>query len=96
MEEMLRFDTRTRIKASESLSHKYLSQYHDPTDEPVAAKMFNRPFDDSELTIDEWKFMMYSEIIDYHNRGIWAVEEINPLAATAMDDGLFLYAQGWA
>lgn len=67
MEEMLHFDTRRRIKASEALSHKYLSQYHDPTDEPVAVKMFDWPFDDSELTIDEWKFIMYSEIIDYHN-----------------------------
>jgi len=67
LEVMLVFDPRKRIKASESLSHKYLLPYHDPTDEPVAQQKFDWSFDDADLPVHVWKMMMYSEIIDYHN-----------------------------
>ncbi len=59
---MLVFDPRARIKASEALEHEYLAPYHDPTDEPVAAKKFDWSFNDADLPVDSWKIMMYDEI----------------------------------
>jgi p38 MAP kinase len=41
LEDMLVFDPRKRVKASEGLAHEYLSLYHDPTDEPVAEEKFD-------------------------------------------------------
>lgn len=60
---MLVFDPRTRISATEALSHEYLAPYHDPTDEPVAAEVFDWSFNDADLPVDTWKVMMYSEIL---------------------------------
>jgi p38 MAP kinase len=81
---MLVFDPRTRISATEGLAHEYLAPYHDPTDEPVAAEVFDWSFNDADLPVDTWKVMMYSEILgasyavgvqcradgpDFHNLG---------------------------
>jgi serine/threonine protein kinase len=60
---MLVFDPRTRISAPEALSHEYLAPYHDPTDEPAAAEVFDWSFNDADLPVDTWKVMMYSEIL---------------------------------
>jgi p38 MAP kinase len=63
LEKMLVFDPRTRISAPEALSHEYLAPYHDPTDEPAAAEVFDWSFNDADLPVDTWKVMMYSEIL---------------------------------
>jgi p38 MAP kinase len=63
LEKMLVFDPRKRIDASQSLEHEYVSPYHDPTDEPVAAEKFDWSFNDADLPVDTWKVMMYSEIL---------------------------------
>ena len=63
LEKMLVFDPRTRISASEALAHEYLAPYHDPSDEPVAAEVFDWSFNDADLPVDTWKVMMYSEIL---------------------------------
>jgi p38 MAP kinase len=60
---MLVFDPRTRINATDALAHEYLAPYHDPTDEPVAAEVFDWSFNDADLPVDTWKVMMYSEIL---------------------------------
>ncbi len=63
LEKMLVFDPRTRINATDALAHEYLAPYHDPTDEPVAAEVFDWSFNDADLPVDTWKVMMYSEIL---------------------------------
>lgn len=63
LEKMLVFDPRTRIDATDALAHEYVSPYHDPTDEPVAAEKFDWSFNDADLPVDTWKVMMYSEIL---------------------------------
>lgn len=63
LEKMLVFDPRKRITATDGLSHEYLAPYHDPTDEPVAAEVFDWSFNDADLPVDTWKVMMYSEIL---------------------------------
>ena len=84
LEKMLVFDPRTRINATDALAHEYLAPYHDPTDEPSAAEVFDWSFNDADLPVDTWKVMMYSEILgtslslqqqctnvqqDFHNLG---------------------------
>lgn len=46
---MLVFDPATRIDAVRALEHEYLSPYHDPEDEPSAAKLFDWSFNDADL-----------------------------------------------
>ncbi|XMA16556.1 hypothetical protein WAI453_009347 [Rhynchosporium graminicola] len=60
LEDMLVFDPRKRVKASEALGHEYLAPYHDPTDEPVAEEKFDWSFNDADLPVDTWKIMMNS------------------------------------
>lgn len=67
LEKMLVFDPRTRISAPEALSHEYLAPYHDPTDEPAAAEVFDWSFNDADLPVDTWKVMMYSEILGMYS-----------------------------
>ncbi|PSS29768.1 hypothetical protein PHLCEN_2v2916 [Hermanssonia centrifuga] len=69
LEKMLVFDPKKRINATESLSHEYVAPYHDPTDEPEAAEVFDWSFNDADLPVDTWKVMMYSEILDFHQVG---------------------------
>lgn len=66
---MLVFDPRKRITATDGLAHEYLAPYHDPTDEPVAAEVFDWSFNDADLPVDTWKVMMYSEILGMSTAG---------------------------
>jgi p38 MAP kinase len=52
---MLLFDSKERVTADKALEHSYLSQYHDPNDEPVAQTTFDWSFTDADLTLDQWK-----------------------------------------
>ncbi|KAJ1668569.1 MAPK protein hog1 [Coemansia sp. RSA 1813] len=67
LEKMLVFDPRRRITAAEALAHPYLETYHDEADEPVADSMFDWSFNDADLPVEEWKIMMYNEILDFLN-----------------------------
>ncbi|KAL7336324.1 hypothetical protein BJY59DRAFT_656520 [Rhodotorula toruloides] len=74
---MLVFDPRKRIDAAQVLAHEYLAPYHDP--EPVAPEPFDWLFNDTDLPVDTWKVMMYSEILDFHH--IDSEETSGPVAA---------------
>ncbi|KAJ7829567.1 hypothetical protein B0H14DRAFT_2323081, partial [Mycena olivaceomarginata] len=58
---MLKFDSRTRINVTDALTREYVSIYHDPTDEPVAAEKFDWSFNDANLPVDTWKVMTYTD-----------------------------------
>jgi p38 MAP kinase len=60
LEDMLVFDPRKRVKATEALAH----EYHDPTDEPVADEKFDWSFNDADLPVDTWKIMMYEQLYE--------------------------------
>lgn len=66
LEKMLVFDPRLRVRAGDALAHEYLAPYHDPSDEPVAEEKFDWSFNDADLPVDQWKVMMYQEILDFH------------------------------
>ena len=65
LEDMLVFDPRKRVKATNALAHEYLSPYHDPTDEPIANEKFDWSFNDADLPVDTWKIMMYEQIHEW-------------------------------
>ncbi|PIA17485.1 CMGC/MAPK/P38 protein kinase [Coemansia reversa NRRL 1564] len=67
LERMLVFDPRKRITAAEALAHPYLETYHDEADEPMAESKFDWSFNDADLPVEEWKVMMYNEILDFLN-----------------------------
>lgn len=62
LERMLVFDPKTRITATDALSHDYLAPYHDPTDEPIAEEKFDWSFNDADLPVDTWKIMMSVQV----------------------------------
>ncbi|RAL12714.1 mitogen-activated protein kinase mpkC [Aspergillus homomorphus CBS 101889] len=66
---MLVIDPDKRISAEEALEHPYLAVYHDPNDEPVAETMFDWSFQEAVYSTDEWKIMIYSEVVDFHDLG---------------------------
>lgn len=51
---MLELDADKRITAEQALAHQYLSQYADPTDEPISAP-YDQSFEDMELPVEKWK-----------------------------------------
>ncbi|KAJ2808692.1 MAPK protein hog1 [Coemansia furcata] len=90
LEKMLVFDPRKRITATEALAHPYLETYHDEADEPEAASKFDWSFNDADLPVEEWKVMMYNEVLDFlhifDGAGSHAAQSsIDPLSATSSD-----------
>ncbi|KAJ2352530.1 MAPK protein hog1 [Coemansia sp. RSA 2611] len=91
LEKMLVFDPRKRITAAEALAHPYLETYHDEADEPEAASKFDWTFNDADLPVEEWKVMMYNEILDFLHVFDDPTDEsqtesnIDPLSASSND-----------
>ncbi|CAH1783779.1 unnamed protein product [Owenia fusiformis] len=61
LEHMLALDTETRFTAEQALAHPYLSQYSDPTDEPIS-EPYDQSFEDKELSITEWRELVWNEV----------------------------------
>ncbi|PWY90833.1 Pkinase-domain-containing protein [Aspergillus heteromorphus CBS 117.55] len=66
---MLIIDPNKRISAADALMHPYMAMYHDPNDEPIADQKFDWSFSEAEHPTDEWKIMIYSEVVDFHDIG---------------------------
>ena len=58
LERMLDLDPDTRITAEQALSHEYLRQYSDPSDEPTS-KPYDQSFEEKELEVPQWKRMTF-------------------------------------
>ena len=54
LEKMLELDADRRPTAEEALAHPYLSQYADPSDEPIA-DIYDDSFEDKDMSLSEWK-----------------------------------------
>ncbi|EOR02032.1 Mitogen-activated protein kinase HOG1 [Wallemia ichthyophaga EXF-994] len=83
LEKMLDFNPKKRITAADALAHPYLAPYHDPEDEPTANERFDWSFNDADLPTDQWKVMMYSEILDFHNVDVKSEKDMTPSTTTA-------------
>lgn len=67
LENMLDLDPCRRIDVESALKHPYIAQYHDPSDEPVAAK-FDDSFESLSLDIQGWRKRVYKEVISFKPR----------------------------
>lgn len=69
LKRMLTYDPEERITVPEALAHPYLKQLHFPDDEPVteAVSAFDFDFEKYSLSKEDFKDLMYEEIMLYHS-----------------------------
>ena len=63
---MLEMDADNRINADQALSHPYLAQYADPSDEPVSLP-YDQTFEDFDLPVEKWKGLYLTMVFCYQN-----------------------------
>eukprot|EP01012_Entosiphon_sulcatum_P002895 TRINITY_DN10737_c0_g1_i1.p1 TRINITY_DN10737_c0_g1~~TRINITY_DN10737_c0_g1_i1.p1 ORF type:complete len:418 (+),score=74.45 TRINITY_DN10737_c0_g1_i1:138-1391(+) len=63
---MLQWDPRNRISVDDALAHPYLSELHDPNDEPVASHKFKCAHDGKQLTKYQMKEMIFEQVLLFH------------------------------
>jgi len=61
LESLLKFSPNKRISVEDALGHKYLEQYYDPDDEPVADRPFNFEVELDNLPTGELKRLIFEE-----------------------------------
>ena len=66
---MLVYDPETRVTVAQALEHPYLASLHFPDDEPTTEKVsgFDFDFEKYSLNTNEYKDVMYEEIMLYHS-----------------------------
>jgi p38 MAP kinase len=64
LEKMLDLDPDHRITAEQALAHPYLTQYADPSDEPVSSP-YDQSFEEQDMDIDGWKKLVYDEVMNF-------------------------------
>ena len=66
---MLIFDPKKRITVEEALKHPYLAALHCPDDEPTTEPVsaFDFDFEIYDLKKEEYKDLIYEEIMIYHS-----------------------------
>lgn len=64
LEGMLVLDPEARLTAKNALSHPYLSEFHDPENEPVSPA-YDDSFESLDLAVSEWKSLIHMEIMTF-------------------------------
>lgn len=65
---MLHFNPEKRITITEALKHPYLSQFHNPKDEPSSKKIIQPPVSDNKkLNLKQYKQLIYDRIKKIYN-----------------------------
>jgi mitogen-activated protein kinase 15 len=63
LKSLLQFNPHKRLTAEQALRHPYVSQFHNPEDEPDCAKKINIPIDDNQkFSIREYRNKLYADI----------------------------------
>ena len=63
LERLLQFSPEKRISATDALSHPYVAQFHDASQEPVCKHDITIPIDDdTKFSIQEYRNWLYNEI----------------------------------
>ncbi|CAF2239461.1 unnamed protein product [Rotaria magnacalcarata] len=75
LDRLLSFDPRLRPTAEEALAHPYLTEYHDPEDEPTTTRMVDN-YQDADLSISEWKTIIWQMIQGFVPPS-WINEDVN-------------------
>eukprot|EP00198_Chlamydomonas_reinhardtii_P001516 XP_001690852.1 mitogen-activated protein kinase 3 [Chlamydomonas reinhardtii] len=67
MEKMLQFDPRKRIDVHGALKHPWLAQLHDEAAEPAAPGEFVLDFEESTLTEQNVRDLIYEELVNHYH-----------------------------
>ncbi|XP_045620579.1 mitogen-activated protein kinase 14 isoform X2 [Procambarus clarkii] len=82
LEKMLELDSERRVTAVQALSHPYLAQYADPTDEPDS-EPYDQSFEDMELPTEKWKELVYKEVTNFTPKPTVIAEEAEKAQSAA-------------
>lgn len=63
LKSLLHFNPHKRLTAEQALRHPYVSQFHNPEDEPTCGKKISIPIDDNQkFSIREYRNKLYADI----------------------------------
>ncbi|XP_012687697.1 mitogen-activated protein kinase 8 isoform X2 [Clupea harengus] len=66
LSKMLVIDTSKRISVDEALRHPYINVWYDPAEvEAPPPQIIDKQLDERDHTVDEWKELIYKEVLDY-------------------------------
>ncbi|KAJ8361378.1 hypothetical protein SKAU_G00179030 [Synaphobranchus kaupii] len=69
LSKMLVIDASKRISVDEALKHPYINVWYDPTEvEAPPPLITDKQLDEREHTVDEWKDLIYKEVLDWEER----------------------------
>uniref|UniRef100_A0A665V6N1 Stress-activated protein kinase JNK n=1 Tax=Echeneis naucrates TaxID=173247 RepID=A0A665V6N1_ECHNA len=69
LSKMLVIDASKRISVDEALQHPYINVWYDPTEvEAPPPVITDKQLDEREHTVDEWKELIYKEVLDWEER----------------------------
>ncbi|KAL7983943.1 hypothetical protein Chor_004483, partial [Crotalus horridus] len=69
LSKMLVIDASRRISVDEALQHPYINVWYDPSEaEAPPPKIPDKQLDEREHTIEEWKELIYKEVVDLEER----------------------------
>eukprot|EP00128_Syssomonas_multiformis_P009815 Colp12_sorted_trinity150504_noHs@3136 len=71
VERMLKFDPDERISVEDALAHPYFATLHDPNDEPLCPAPFNFEFENTTLTTERIKELIFEEMLHYHPNALY-------------------------
>ncbi|CAB1352012.1 unnamed protein product, partial [Coregonus sp. 'balchen'] len=66
---MLIIDPAKRIQVDEALQHPYINVWYDPAEvEAPPPAIYDKQLDEREHSIDEWKELIYKEVMNFEER----------------------------
>uniref|UniRef100_W5K6R4 Stress-activated protein kinase JNK n=1 Tax=Astyanax mexicanus TaxID=7994 RepID=W5K6R4_ASTMX len=69
LSKMLVIDASKRISVDEALQHPYINVWYDPTEvEAPPPLITDKQLDEREHTVEEWKELIYKEVLDWEER----------------------------
>ncbi|GLD57681.1 mitogen-activated protein kinase 8 isoform X3, partial [Lates japonicus] len=69
LSKMLVIDASKRISVDEALQHPYINVWYDPTEvEAPPPVITDKQLDEREHTVEEWKELIYKEVLDWEER----------------------------
>lgn len=65
LDKMLQLDPDLRPTAEQALEHPYLAAWHEPSDEPTAASLYDESFEARDHSVDDWRRLIWKEIVSF-------------------------------
>ncbi|XP_041049330.1 mitogen-activated protein kinase 9 isoform X1 [Cetorhinus maximus] len=84
LSKMLVIDPDKRISVDDALQHPYISVWYDPSEvEAPPPQIYDKQLEEREHTIEEWKELIYKEVVDWEERNKNGVIKEQPLLSDA-------------